>query len=88
MAKDINYNSIDIDFIIKDCIASFAKKIKSTKKKKKDDKPDDKTSSIEKKVKKEIKERAKVKDVKNYIEVSGKKSKAGVNVDGFYHMGF
>jgi hypothetical protein len=87
MAKDINYNSIDIDFIIKDCIASFAKKIKSTKKKKKEDKPDEVTS-LEKKVKKEIKERSKVKDVKNYIEVSGKKSKAGVNADGFYHMGF
>ena len=87
MAKDINYNSIDIDFIIKDCIASFTKKIKSTKKKKKDDKSDEVTS-LEKKVKKEIKERSKVKDVKNYIEVSGKKSKAGVNADGFYHMGF
>jgi hypothetical protein len=88
MAKDINYNSIDIDFIIKDCISAFAKKIKPDKKKKKEAKSDDNTSALEKKVKKEIKEKTKVKDVENYIEVSGKKSKAGVNKDGFYHMGF
>ena len=93
MAKDINYNNIDIDFIVSDCIKFFKEKLKSKsdkkKTKEKSSAPKEKESetSLEKMVKKNIKSKKKADEVNDYIEVVGKKFKAGVRKDGSYHMG-